>query len=143
MRISFFLLFSIVFLFFGCKKEEENYIEKIEVIREYEAPSPDNVVFNLKVSKEAYELIVEENIKRYILEAEDSIYINYTNPAFGIDKLSDNKIEFHFITPYFLMNRKRINYFSEEEVLENKLDNSKDLKLKLFVGDKVIEFKNK
>ncbi|EAZ96708.1 hypothetical protein FBBAL38_04775 [Flavobacteria bacterium BAL38] len=143
MKNSIFLLFSITFLFYGCKKENENYIEKIEVIREHEAPSPDNIVFSLKASKEVYEIIVDENIKRYILEAEDSIYINYTNPAFGIDKLSDNKIEFHFITPYFLTNRKRINYFSEEKVLENKLNSSKDLKLKLFVGDKVFEFKNK
>lgn len=143
MKNLFFLLFSIVFLFYECKKEEENYIEKIEVIRYYEGSSPDNVVFSLSVSKEAFEIIDEENIKRYILEAEDSIYINYTNPAFGIEKLSDNKIEFHFITPYFLSNGKRNNSFLEEEILENKLNSSKDLKLKLFVGDKVIEFKNK
>ncbi len=143
MKNSIFLLFSLTFLFYGCKKEEEHYIEKIEVVRYYEGPCPDNVVFSLRVSKEVYEIIVDENIKRYILEAEDSIYINYTNPAFGIDKLSDNKIEFHFITPYFLINRKRINYFSEEKVLENKLNSSKDLKLKLFVGNKVFEFKNK
>ena len=143
MRSSIFLLFSITFLFYGCKKEEANYIEKIEVIRYYEGPSPDNVVFSLRVSKEAFEIIDEENIERYILEAEDSIYINYTNPAFGIYKFPDNKLEFHFITPYFLTNRKRINYFSEEKVLENKLNSSKDLKLKLFVGNKVFEFKNK
>lgn len=143
MKNTIFLLFSIVFLFFGCKKEEENYIEKIEVIRYYEGPSPDNVVFSLRVSKEAFEIIDEENIERYILEAEDSIYINYTNPAFGIYKFPDNKLEFHFMTPYFLSNGKRNNYFLEEEILENKLNSSKDLKLKLFVGDKVIEFKNK
>ena len=143
MRSSIFLLFSITFLFYGCKKEEANYIEKIEVIRYYEGPSPDNVVFSLRVSKEAFEIIDEENIERYILEAEDSIYINYTNPAFGIYKFQDNKLEFHFITTYFLSNRKRNNYFLEEEILENKLNSSKDLKLKLFVGDKVIEFKNK
>lgn len=47
------------------------------------------------------------------------------------------------MTPYFLSNGKRNNYFLEEEILENKLNSSKDLKLKLFVGDKVIEFKNK
>ena len=38
---------------------------------------------------------------------------------------------------------KRIVQMSKEEILENKLNSSKDLKLKLFVGDKVIEFKNK
>ena len=103
MRISFFLLFSTAILFYGCEKEE-NYIEKIEVIRHYEGPCPDNVVFSLRVSKEAFEIIDEENIERYILEAEDSIYINYTNPAFGIYKFPDNKLEFHFITPYFLSN---------------------------------------
>lgn len=142
MRISIFLLFLIAILFYGCEKEE-NYIEKIEVIRYYEGPSPDNVVFSLRVSKEAFEIIDEDNIERYILEAEDSIYINYTNPAFGIYKFPDNKLEFHFITPYFLSNRKRNNYFLEEEILENKLNSSKVLKLKLFVGNKVFEFKNK
>lgn len=143
MRSSIFLLFSITFLFYGCKKENENYIEKIEVVREHEMPCPDNLVFSLKVSNEAFKIINEENIERYILEAEDSIYINYTNPAFGIYKFPDNKLEFHFMTPYFLSNGKRNNYFLEEEILENKLNSSKDLKLKLFVGDKVIEFKNK
>jgi hypothetical protein len=72
MKNSIFLLFSLTFLFYGCKKENENYIEKIEVIRHYEGPCPDNVVFSLSVSKEAFEIIDEENIERYILEAEDS-----------------------------------------------------------------------
>lgn len=143
MKNSIFLLFSMFFLFYGCKKENENYIEKIEVIRYYEGPSPDNVVFSLRVSKEVFEIIDEENIDRYILEAEDSIYINYTNSAFGIYKFPYNKIEFHFITPYFLSNGKRKNYFLEEKILENKLNSSKVLKLKLFVGNKVFEFKNK
>ena len=143
MKKSFFLLFSIIFILFSCKKENENYIDKIEVVRYYEGPSPDNIVFSLRVSNEAFKNINEENIDRYILEAEDSIYINYTNPAFGIYKFPDNKLDFHFITPYFLSNRKRNNYFLEEEILENKLNSSKVLKLKLFVGNKVFEFKNK
>ena len=143
MKNSIFLLFSLTFLFYGCKMGEENYIEKIEVVRYYEGPCPDNVVFSLRVSKEAFKIINEENIDRYILEAEDSIYINYTNPAFVIYKFPDDKLEFHFITPYFLSNTKRNNYCLEEEILENKLNSSKVLKLKLFVGNKVFEFKNK
>ena len=43
MKKSIFLLFSVAFLFFGCKKENENYIEKIEYLESSDAPDPNKI----------------------------------------------------------------------------------------------------
>ena len=39
MKKAIFLMFSISLLFYSCKKENENYIENIEVVSIYEGPS--------------------------------------------------------------------------------------------------------
>ncbi|MFY7987496.1 MAG: hypothetical protein ACOVNP_01345 [Flavobacterium sp.] len=142
MRISFFLLFSIVFLFFGCKKEEENYIEDIKIIREYEGPAPDHLIFELNVSSDVYSKIDSDSLTRHILELNKNERIDYSNNFFGLDKVGNNKIIFHFITPYFLFGTNKRNNVSETLLIEE-FRNSKDLRLILHFNKHVFEFKNK
>jgi hypothetical protein len=139
MKKATFLLFSISLLFYGCKKENENYIEKIEVIRIYEGPSPDHIIFDLNVSSEVYSKMNEDSLTRQILQLNKSENINYTNLLFGLNKFKKNKIKFHFITPYFLSSKHHIS----DTLLTEELNKSKDLKLILYFNKNVFEFKNK
>ena len=142
MKKTIFLIFSISLFFYGCKKENENYIENIQVVRNYEGPSPDRIIFDLNVSSEVYSEINEDSLTRQILELNKSENINYTNLLFGLEKLKNNRIAFHFITPYFLTGENKRKYLSEALLIEE-LNKSKDLKLILHFNKKVLEFKNK
>jgi hypothetical protein len=142
MRISFFLLFSIAILFYGCEKEEENYIEDIKIIREYEGPAPDHLIFELNVSSDVYSKIDSDSLTRHILELNKNERIDYSNNFFGLDKVGNNKIIFHFITPYFLFGTNKRNTMSETLLIEE-FRKSNDLKLILHFNKHVFEFKNK
>ncbi|WP_320813942.1 hypothetical protein [Flavobacterium sp.] len=137
-----FLVFSICLLFYSCKKENENYIENIEVVRIYEGPSPDRIIFDLNVSSEVYSKMNEDSLSRQILELDNSESINYTNLFFGLEKLKKNKVRFHFVTPYFLTGKNKRRHLSDTLLIED-LNKSKDLKLILHFNKNVFEFKNK
>lgn len=142
MKSSIFLLFSITFLFYGCKKEEENYIEDIKIIREYEGPAPDHLIFELNVSSDVYSKIDRDSLTRHILELNKNERIDYSNNFFGLDKVGNNQIIFHFITPYFLFGTNKRNNMSETLLIEE-FRKSNDLKLILHFNKHVFEFKNK
>ena len=142
MKNAFFLLFSIAFLFYGCKKEEENYIEDIKIIREYEGPAPDHFIFELNVSSDVYSKIDNDSLTRHILELNKNERIDYSNNFFGLDKVGNNKIIFHFITPYFLVGKNKRNHISDTLLIEE-LRKSRDLKLILHFNKEIMEFKNK
>jgi hypothetical protein len=139
MKKATFLLFSISLLFYGCKKENENYIENIEVIRIYEGPSPDRIIFNLNVSSEVYSKMNEDSLTRQVLQLNKSENINYTNLLFGLEKLKKNKVKYTFVTPYFLYGKNHIS----DTLMTEELNKSKDLKLILHFNKNVFEFKNK
>ena len=142
MKSSIFLLFSIAILFYGCEKEEENYIEDIKIIREYEGPAPDHLIFELNVSSDVYSKIDSDSLTRHILELNKNERIDYSNNFFGLDKVGNNKIIFHFITPYFLFGTNKRNTMSETLLIEE-FRKSNDLKLILHFNKHVFEFKNK
>ena len=139
MRISFFLLFSIVILFYGCEKEE-NYIEKIEYFESSDAPGPDKIEFSLNVSDDIYNLMHEDSLTRQIFEINKSEKIDYPAYFFGLEKFKDNKVKYTFVTPYFLVAKSKIKHYSEKQLNFN---NSKELKLILHFNKHVFEFKNK
>lgn len=118
MKYSIFLLFSIVFLFYGCKKVNENYIENIKVIREYDGPAPDHFIFELNTSANVYSKIGNDSLTRHILELNKNERIEYTNNFFGLNKIGNNKVVFHFITPYFLIGKNRRTHLSEDQLIE-------------------------
>lgn len=142
MKHSIFLLFSIVFLFYGCKKENENYIERIEFIRSYDGPAPDRIVFSLKTSDSVYNFLCEDSIKRRVFEFKKNQFIDYSNKYFSMDKKENNIIDFYFATTYFLMNEDKFESISDT-FLSRKFNTSKDLELKLYTNNKIFEFKNK
>ena len=133
----FFLFFSVFFT--SCKNENENYIENIRVIREYEGPAPDHIIFEINVTNEVYSKIGIDSLTRHILELNKSEQINYTNNFFGLNKIGNNKITFHFITPYFLITKNH----TSDALLTEELNKSKNLKLILHFNKSVFEFKNK
>ena len=142
MKNSIFLLFSLTFLFFGCTKENENYIEKIEYFESSDAPGPDKIEFNLNVSDEIYNLMHEDNLTRQIFVINKSERIDYPAHFFGIEKLKNNKVKYIFFTPYFLVGKSKIKHYSENQLNEY-FNNSKELKLILHFNKHVFEFKNK
>ena len=142
MKNSIFLLFSLTFLFFGCKKENENYIEKIEYFESSDAPGPDKIEFNLNVSDEIYNLMYEDSLTRQIFVINKSERIDYPAHFFGIEKLKNNKVKYIFFTPYFLGGKSEIKHYSENQLNEY-FNNSKELKLILHFNKHVFEFKNK
>jgi hypothetical protein len=142
MKNSIFLLFSVAFLFYGCKKENENYIEKIEYFESSDAPGPDKIEFNLNVSDEIYNLMHEDSLTRQIFVINKSERIDYPAHFFGIEKLKNNKVKYIFFTPYFLVGKSKIKHYSENQLNEY-FNNSKELKLILHFNKHVFEFKNK
>ncbi|WP_291137640.1 hypothetical protein [Flavobacterium sp. UBA7663] len=142
MKNSIFLLFSLTFLFFGCKKENENYIEKIEYFESSDAPGPDKIEFNLNVSDEIYNLMHEDSLTRQIFVINKSERIDYPAHFFCIEKLKNNKVKYIFFTPYFLGGKSKIKHYSENQLNEY-FNNSKELKLILHFNKHVFEFKNK
>lgn len=142
MKNSIFLLFSLTFLFFGCKKENENYIEKIEYFESSDAPGPDKIEFSLSVSDDNYNLMHEDSLTRQIFVINESEKIDYPAYFFGLEKFKDNKVKYTFVTPYFLVGKSKIKHYSEKQLNEY-FNNSKELKLILHFNKHVFEFKNK
>lgn len=142
MKNSIFLLLSITFLLFGCKKENENYIEKIEFFKSKDAPGPDKIEFSLNVSDDIFNLIQEDSLTRQIFVINESESIDYPAYFFGLEKFKDNKVKYTFVTPYFLVGKSKMKHYPENQLNEY-FNNSKELKLILHFNKHVFEFKNK
>lgn len=142
MRKSIFLLLLTIFIFSSCDNEDENYIEKIEYFRFEEEPGPDKIEFNLKVSKEVFDEMCEDSLTRQIFVINKVEKIDYPAFFFGLEKLKRQRVKYTFVTPYFKLGKSKLRELSEND-LNEKFNNSKDLKLILHFNEKVFEFKNK
>lgn len=142
MKKTIFLVFLISLFFYGCKNENENYIESIKYFRKEDAPGPDKIEFYLKVSKEVNHLMNEDSLTRQIFVINKTEIIDYPAFFFGLEKLEQNKVKYTFVTPYFLVSDSKLKHMSGNELNEY-FNKSKNLKLILHFNKNVFEFKNK